>query len=291
MERFIERIYSKHSTFLNMTRISESQKELSYITRMRNLILFQVSSREEFQYLRRRFCHQIWVHTRSLPIFRICYSHAFFQVVKSHVLVHNYEPFRHWDMIVIYNDGHQLTKNGFKIMIKACKDIEEIPVNTFLVANNGLASPSIPNGNFYPYYKGILAGIQSDIFEQFYADSYFLRHESTWRRVYCANKAVFFCEYNDFSLYVIEQKCDKTSINVFKTILEREIGMCFNQKSVLKTIASPYYYILPYQDERKYAEYVRYILHNEIDPSDFRLCEIECQLELAVKSLKRREDR
>ncbi|GFU56026.1 uncharacterized protein TNCV_3404951 [Trichonephila clavipes] len=180
----------------------------------------------------------------------MCYSHAFFQVVKSHVLVHNYEPFRHWDIIIIDSDGHRQTKKSQNLKIEAGENIEAIPIERFLVADNGLASPSFPDGNFYPYYKGIITGIQSDIFEQFYSD-FLLGHESTWRRIYDVNFTFFFCEYNDFCLYVIEQNFDKTPINVFKAILQREIGICFSQKSVLKTIASPYYYILPYQDEKR----------------------------------------
>ncbi|GFQ89349.1 uncharacterized protein TNCT_480881 [Trichonephila clavata] len=206
MRRTIEEIIpTLPSTLLNLTKISKSQKEMSYITKMRNLILFQLSSREEFQYLDQRFYHQFWVRDRSLPIFRMCYSHAFFQVVKSHVLIDNYEPFYNWDIIVIDNDGHQRIKDGRK-MKTACKNINDVHVGRFLVANNGLASDSYLNWNFYPYYKGIIAVIQSNVFEQFYADAFLLRHESTWSHAYDANLTFFSCEYNDFSLYVIEQK-------------------------------------------------------------------------------------
>ncbi|GFV46184.1 uncharacterized protein TNCV_4664251 [Trichonephila clavipes] len=173
-------------------------------------------------------------------------------------------------------------------MIKACKNIEAIPVVTFLVANNGLASPFIPDGNFYPYYKGVIAGIQSNIFEQFYGDSFILRPKFTWRRAYDANLTFFFCEYKDFALYVIEQKWYKKPINVFKTILEREIGICFNQNSVLKTIASPYFYILPYQDERIHEEYVRNKYLREIYFPDFKPIKLACQLELPVKMFTKR---
>ncbi|GFU56029.1 uncharacterized protein TNCV_3404981 [Trichonephila clavipes] len=273
------------SAFLNLTKISNCQVEMSYITKMRNLILFQVSSSKEFQYLDGRFYHEIWVHDRSLPIFRMCYSHAFFQVVKSHTLVHNYEPFRHWDIIIIDSDGHRQTKKGQNLKIEAGENIEAIPIERFLVADNGLASPSFPDWNFYPYYKGIITGMQPDIFEQFYAESFLLRHESTLRRVYDANLTYFSCEYDDFSLYVIEQKRDKTPSNVFKTIMEREIGICLNEKSVLKTIASPYYYILPYQDERKCNECTRNALYCALPISDVTPFELVCQLEISVKCL------
>ncbi|GFY44111.1 uncharacterized protein TNIN_274401 [Trichonephila inaurata madagascariensis] len=255
---------------------------------MRNLILFQVSSSEEFQYLDGRFHQEFWVQNRSLPIFRMCYSHAFFQVVKSHVLVQNYEPFHHWDMVVLDNDGHPWIRNGRYLKVEAEDNVEAIPKDRFLVADNGLASPYFPDWNFYPYYKGIITDIESNIFEQFYADSFFLRHETIWRRVYDANKIFFFCEYNDFSLYVIEQKWDKTPINVFKTILERQIGMCFNQISVLKTIASPYYYILPHQSERKCAECIRNTLRGLTPFSDLTLFGLACQLEISVKKFSHR---
>ncbi|GFS62484.1 uncharacterized protein TNIN_282691 [Trichonephila inaurata madagascariensis] len=120
---------------------------------MRNLILFQVSSSEEFQYLEGRFHQEFWVQNRSLPIFRMCYSHAFFQVVKSHVLVHNYEPFRHWDMIVIDNDGHPRIRNGRYLKVDAGDNVEAIPKDRFLVADNGLATLLFPIGIFIHIIK------------------------------------------------------------------------------------------------------------------------------------------
>ncbi|GFY69671.1 uncharacterized protein TNIN_42851 [Trichonephila inaurata madagascariensis] len=194
MVRIFKEIYATRiSTNLNMSKISNSQDEMSYITKMRNLKLFQQSNSEEFQYLDKKFYQEFVMHKRSLPLFRMCYSHAFFQVAKSHVLVHNYEPFRHWDMIVIDNDGHPKTENGYVLMTKPSKNIEAIPKDRFLVADNVLATPSVPYWNFYPYYKGVITDMQSNIFEQFYAESFFLRHETTWRRVYDANRTFFFC--------------------------------------------------------------------------------------------------
>ncbi|GFY78883.1 uncharacterized protein TNIN_217811 [Trichonephila inaurata madagascariensis] len=102
-------------------------------------------------------------------------------------------------MIVIDNDGHPQTKNGRNLKVGTGENIEAIPIDRFLVADNGLASSSFPDWNFYPYYKGIIEGTQSNIFEQFYADSFLKRHESTWRRVYDSNLTFFTCEYNDFS--------------------------------------------------------------------------------------------
>ncbi|GFY78884.1 uncharacterized protein TNIN_217821 [Trichonephila inaurata madagascariensis] len=277
---------SEASTLLNLTKISSSSEEMSYITKMRNLILFQISSPEEFQYLDGRFYHQFWIHNRCFPIFRMCYSHAFFQVAKSHVLVHNHEPFRHWDTIIIDNDGQPKTKNGHEMKAINGSNINTMPIKKFLIANNGLASTSFPRWNFYPYYKGIITSIQSNVFEQFYTtDSSILRHESIWRRVYDANLTFFFCEYNDFSLYVLEQKRHKTPINVFKTILERQNGICFNEKSVLKTIASPYYYILPYQDERKYAEFARNASVSLIHVLNISIFQFICQTDIALKSV------
>ncbi|GFQ72010.1 uncharacterized protein TNCT_60131 [Trichonephila clavata] len=154
----------------------------------------------------------------------MCYSHAFFQVVKSHVLVHNYEPFRHWDLAVIDNDGHRQTIKGRKLMVYIGGNTNAPSIDKFLVAYNGLVAPSFPDWNFYPYYKEVITHIQSNVFEQFYADSFLSRHASTWRRAYDAKATYFFCEYNDFSLYVIEQKRDKTPINVFKQSWNERLG-------------------------------------------------------------------
>ncbi|PRD30080.1 UNVERIFIED_CONTAM: hypothetical protein NCL1_27484 [Trichonephila clavipes] len=286
MGRTFKKIYPcESSIFLNLTKISSSPEEMTYITKMRNLILFQISSPEEFQYLDGKFYHQFWIHNRSFPIFLMCYSHAFSQVAKSHVLVHNYEPFRHWDMIIIDNDGQPKTKNGHEMKAGTGANINTMPINKFLIANNGLACTSFPHWNFYPCYKGIITSIQSNVFEQFYTtESSILRRESTWRRVYDATLTFFFCEYDDFSLYVLEQKLHKTPINVFKTVLEREIGICFNQKSVLKTIASPYYYVLPHQDERKYAEFARNASLSLIHVLNISIFQFICQTDIAVKN-------
>ncbi|GFQ70783.1 hypothetical protein TNCT_600002 [Trichonephila clavata] len=35
--------------------------------------------------------------------------------------------------------------------------------------------------------------------------------------------------------------------------MERQIGKTFNAAAVLRRIASPYYYVLPHQDEQEYA--------------------------------------
>ncbi|GFR27307.1 uncharacterized protein TNCT_83221 [Trichonephila clavata] len=80
-------------------------------------------------------------------------------------------------------------------------------------------------------------------------------HESTWRRLYDANNTLFNCENIDFDMYVREQTINLRPVNVLKEIIKREIGSSFKKLEVLKIIASPYYYILPHQNEEEYAEF------------------------------------
>ncbi|GFY78882.1 hypothetical protein TNIN_217801 [Trichonephila inaurata madagascariensis] len=59
MGRIVEEICSTQvSALLDLTKISNCPVEMSYITKMRNLILFQVSSSAEFKYLDGRFYHK-----------------------------------------------------------------------------------------------------------------------------------------------------------------------------------------------------------------------------------------
>lgn len=44
---------------------------------------------------------------------------------------------------------------------------------------------------------------------------------------------------------------------MFKKIQKRESGESFNTFDILKSIASPYYYVLPYKNEQAYAEFQR----------------------------------
>ncbi|GFU56106.1 uncharacterized protein TNCV_3197521 [Trichonephila clavipes] len=268
----------KTSELLTLKKVKQSQKEMSYITKMRNLILFQISSKVEFEYLDNTFYHQFWIERIHLPLFHICFAHAFFQVAKRHVLVHNYEPFRQWNIITVDNDGHPQTRNDEQ---RADRDrnIETTSTNRFLVATNVL-----DEDYYYLSNKDTLSSIEPSDYEEFCKNKFFdVTREFTFRRVFDTNCTYFFCEPFDVYLYVKDQIQKKRPVSIFKTILEREIGVCFNQKLLLETIALPYYYILPHQDEKEYAEYIR-SEHSSGDPcSDLQKFQFVCQLDVAKK--------
>ncbi|GFQ89353.1 uncharacterized protein TNCT_480901 [Trichonephila clavata] len=195
------------------------------------------------------------------------------------MLVHNYEPFREWNIITIDNDGHPQTLDDEEQRAESVRNIETIPMDRFLVVTNGLGEDY-----FYLHYKDTLSNIEPSVYEEFCNNKFFdVTREYTFRRVFDANYTFFFCEAEDFYLYVKEQKQKSRPVNVFKKILEREIGIYFNQKLLLMTVASPYYYILHYQDEKVYAEYRRYRRSYGVKCTDFHKFQFICQLDIAEK--------
>ncbi|GFY49929.1 uncharacterized protein TNIN_150752 [Trichonephila inaurata madagascariensis] len=248
------------SELLTLKKVSQSQKEMSCITKMRNLILFQISSREEFEHLDNIYYHQFWIERIHVPIFHICFAHAFSQVVKRH------------------DDGHPQTRNGEQ---RADRDrnIGRTSIDRFLVATNDL-----DEDYYYLSNKDTLSSIEPSDYEEFYKSKFFdVTREFTLRRVFDANYTYFFCEPFDFYLYLKDQIQKSRPVSVLKTILERQIGISFNQKLLLETIILPYYYILPHQDEEEYAEYIR-SGHSSGDPfSDLHKFQFVCQLDIAEK--------
>ncbi|GFR15574.1 uncharacterized protein TNCT_220891 [Trichonephila clavata] len=219
-------------------------------------------------------------------IFRTCFIEAFCQVVKSHVLVHNYEPFRNWKIIIVDDDGNPQTQDD-DLTAKSNKKIKTIPRDKFLVAtcSDDLVIDPFPNAPFKILSIRKNTSNQSSSFvPQCTNSSFDVMREFTWRRAYDANSTFFICEDEDFSHYIWDQKRKRKPISVFKTIKGREIGNYFDQKLVLKTIASPYYYILPHQDEKMFAEYERNGLsHWKFTFRDFITFRFLSKLEIAVK--------
>ncbi|GFY47865.1 uncharacterized protein TNIN_93951 [Trichonephila inaurata madagascariensis] len=256
---------------------------------MRNLILFQISNREDFKYFNKAFHHQFRMKRECFDTFSICFTEAFNQVAKSHVLVHNYEPFCNWNIIIVDDDGHPQTQDEDYLAAKTGKKFKRGPTDKYLVAtcNDDLVIDPFPNCPFKILSIRTNTSYQlSSLIPICTNSSFDVMHEFTWRRVYDANSTFFFCEDNDFSHYIWEQIRKRRPINVFKTIKGREIGNHFDQKLVLKTIASPYYYILPHQDEEEFAEYERKgESHWEFTVWDFITFRFLSQLEIAVKNV------
>ncbi|GFT20470.1 uncharacterized protein NPIL_243691 [Nephila pilipes] len=90
---------------LTLRKINYSPNEMAYITRMRNAIKFQIASEEDCNCFKNPFTHMILYKRNEITELRICLDYALSKVVKSHVLLHNSEPFHQWRTITIDNDG------------------------------------------------------------------------------------------------------------------------------------------------------------------------------------------
>ncbi|GFS87213.1 uncharacterized protein NPIL_597831 [Nephila pilipes] len=143
------------SPLLTLGDINSSQEEMSYITRMRNVIKFQIEKSDDYEHLRdASLKHKIICLISISFTLETCLSYTLVNVVKSHVLVHNIKPFR-----------------------------------------------------------------------------------------------------QDIAAYIKEKTNSNKSVNVFKKIMKRELGDSISEYKVLESIASPYYYELPHQNEEEYATF------------------------------------
>ncbi|GFS66674.1 uncharacterized protein TNIN_167601 [Trichonephila inaurata madagascariensis] len=250
----------KISPLLTLTKILISPDEPIYITKMRNLILFQISG-ADYQYLEYKFKHDFtFVPGKGSLLFR-CFYRAFSNVTKFQVLVHNLEPFRYWRANTIDESGHRVAFNCDRNEVEFFED-EIMPRDRFLVAtiNYLFSDTSLEYWN----YRSLSYIIKVPLSRREACSKTVLNpvHESTWRRLYDANDTLFNCEKSDFDLYEREQTMNLRPVSVFREIKKREIGCSFKKLEVLKTIASPYYYVLPHQNEKEYAEF-------ETDSSSF----------------------
>ncbi|GFS65578.1 uncharacterized protein TNIN_247981 [Trichonephila inaurata madagascariensis] len=236
------------STLLTLRKISNSEQEMKYITVMRNRIMFQISSAKDSRYLSQRFLHKIIMERRNLALFQKCLSHALSEIMKSSVLDFNSGPIRHWTTVIaddVDNPSGQLRAEigGRSIGITA---MDQVLVPSF--------RDLMTNDWFLFLNRRLNMNIPCNRIEHTPCTRYLNpMHETTWRRLYDDNITFFFYEYDDFILYVKEQTLESKPVNMFKEIMERQIGKTFNTTAVLGRIASPYYYVLPHQDEQEYA--------------------------------------
>lgn len=276
---FTHRYTNRVSRLLTLTEIGRSQDEMIYITKMRNLILFQIPS-EDYSYLNNKFHQHFTLFRKESGLFYMCLYSALSDVEKSHVPVHNFEPFRHWRTITIDNDGHPLTQNQDRDEGVLA---ETMPVDHFLVATATNLSNSYCFENRDDSYWNFVMNNMLNLSGNFPLNNYFIpMQEFTWRRLYDANHTLFSCEYHDFTVYFKKETPRQKPVKVFKEIMGRQIGNTFKEKAVLQTIASPYYYILPHQDE---TEYSNFEADHQIIPHrlDYRAFRFLTQLHIAVK--------
>ncbi|GFW08655.1 uncharacterized protein TNCV_2776761 [Trichonephila clavipes] len=231
----------KISTLLTLTKISHSQEEMKYITEMRNMILFQISPTSDYRNLAKKFLHKTIMERRNVALFQKCLNHAFTEVMKSSVLVHYSAPFRHWTTVIIDSVDNPQTNQR---TAQTCgRDSGITAMEQFLV-------PAFRDLMTDEWRLFLNRRINANVSCSKYRNPI---HESTWRRLYDSKVAFFFCEHDDFILYVKEQTLESRSVNVFKEIMERQIGKTFSTTAILRRTASPYYYVLPHQNEQEYA--------------------------------------
>ncbi|GFS93662.1 uncharacterized protein NPIL_79911 [Nephila pilipes] len=226
---------------------------------MRNAIKFQIASEEDCKYFEKPFHHRILYKRNEITELRICLDHALSKVVKSHVLLHNSEPFLQWGTITIDNDGYfQIRSQIERIAEISKKTAENGSVDRFLVPTFRLEYGSGLTDRWPTLISGERPFFVEDILHTFpltcIADHHYLPLESAWSRVYSNDGFLVLFEKVYVAAYLDDQIRNNRSVNVFKQIVNREINeKFFNQFEILRAIASPYYFVLPYQDLRKYA--------------------------------------
>ncbi|GFY75365.1 uncharacterized protein TNIN_369631 [Trichonephila inaurata madagascariensis] len=120
-----------NSALLTLTKIRDSPNEMVYITKMRNLILFQIPE-ADYSYLDYKFHHRFRLDKRKTLLYHMCLHYAFSKVFKYPALVHNFEPFRHWRVGTINNTDYLRTqnRNGEELEKEETENVDY-----FLVAN------------------------------------------------------------------------------------------------------------------------------------------------------------
>ncbi|GFW47729.1 uncharacterized protein TNCV_2829191 [Trichonephila clavipes] len=187
---------------------------------------------------------------KDIALFQKCLYHTLSEAMKSSVLVRNFAPFRHWTTIII----DRVDNSSCQLRTETCGR------NTGITATDRFLMPTfldvMTNKLLLFLNRRINTNIPCNIMETSSVKRYLNPlHESTWRRLYDSNTTFFFYDYKDFILYIKEQTLESKPVNVFKEIMERQIGKTFNTTAVLKRIASPYYYVLPHQDEQEYSSF------------------------------------
>ncbi|GFQ70778.1 uncharacterized protein TNCT_599991 [Trichonephila clavata] len=174
------------SLLLTLRKINNSQREMKYITVMRNRILFQISSTNDSRSLNQRFFHKIIMERRNLPMFQKCLSHAISEIMKSSVLEYNSGPICHWTTVItddVDNPSRQLRAQiGGRNIGIAAMDQVLVPSFRDLMTNNWL-----------PFLnRRFSMNIPCNRTEHSPCSRYLNpMHESTWRRLYDDNISFF----------------------------------------------------------------------------------------------------
>ncbi|GFQ85310.1 uncharacterized protein TNCT_316551 [Trichonephila clavata] len=285
----------KATPLLTLRKINSSQEEMNHITLMRNIIKFQLEEPEQkYYYFEGSFYQEFVVEKREVDNLHACLSHTFSQIVRSRVPVHNLEPFCHWGTVNIDSLAH--TKPPYRGQ-QTPVDIHDAMEqgDCFLIATFGFLihytyrddTPLLLERR-HLFFKVDLRKLEINNPEnnsKGRVRRFWRIPESTWRRVYDNNYTLFFYEDKDMNTYIKEQTQGRDLVSVSEQIRRRERGESFNQLAVLRTIASPYYFVLPHQDQDRYAFYEangNWI--QTLDLSHYALLRFHNQLDVGVKN-------
>ncbi|GFT74583.1 uncharacterized protein NPIL_480881 [Nephila pilipes] len=256
---------------------------------MRNAIKFQIASEEDCNCFLETFHHQILYKRNEITELRICLDYALSKVVKSHVLLHNSEPFHQWGTITIDNEGfYQIRSEDQRIAEISKKTAENESVDRFLVPNFRLEYDNVLKDRWPTLISGERPFFEDAFLHNFrltcIANHHYLPLEFTWKRVYSNDVPLVLFDKVYLAAYLDDQIQNSRSVNVFKQIVNREINeKFFNQFEILRTIASPYYFVLPYQDLQTYAHIEMSGWYILILHQNYTVFSFQCQLNLAMK--------
>ncbi|GFQ94869.1 uncharacterized protein TNCT_129281 [Trichonephila clavata] len=251
--------YNPHFMFplLTLSDIKCSQEEMSYITRVRNVIEVQIESSEDYDYLKQSFNHSIFYPMSRSHELRKCLTYALSKVSKSPALMHNYKPFREWPTIRV--ESFDVSE---EIIIQRIDEHEQTEYFYYLVPDyKHLQNSSFVLPLYHLYSMQFVENWLKKLrFKNI--DCFNSMHKSIWRRVY-GNNHSYFCSSNiNIAAFLKEQIQRVEPIQVFNEIIKRERGEFFNLFGILESIASPYYYVLPHQNVRNSDQLKRYNLHS-----------------------------
>ncbi|GFS77099.1 uncharacterized protein NPIL_85651 [Nephila pilipes] len=284
------------SPLLTLGDINSSQEEMSYITRMRNVIKFQIETSDDYKRLSddykrlsdATFKHRILCLNSMTLTLTTCLNYTLSNVVKSHVLVHNFIPFLRWRAIIIDDDGFRPGLNPFQRREQITWRTGNLSTDRFLVTSFSAYTLT----EFVTWFSFSLTHSQiltldtlDNIKRDFPAIIVNSKHH-IWRRVYGDNYTLFSCSEYDITSYVKEQMHRNKLVNVFETIMKREFSGPFNLFKILESIASPYYYELPHQNQE---EYDAFEVENDWccrrNGSNYVIISFACELKKAAKNI------
>ncbi|GFV44317.1 uncharacterized protein TNCV_4129851 [Trichonephila clavipes] len=280
------------SHLLTLTRIRDSENEMVYITKMRNIIKNQVGSRRQYRYFRRTtFEHVLIGPLENSGKLEMCLRHALLKVVKSNALVVSYEHFQGWQIIRANRDGIHTYRPNPQELVQRVHEEQNEELHLVTTFKSARRYSFVYSWFFWDllqrplWTNNRLHSFQLDNRE----DYFHALNNSIWRRVYANNYSYYYSSDADVIAYVIEQTRRTSPIHVLNEISMRERVGSFNQLGILEDFASPYYYVLPHQIERNnelISRQIEKVLHSgtyDESRADENLFSFQSRLNVAIK--------